>query len=42
MKIHEADQFKQLHDCCMVFQEILKEQLTNTDSQQVQLHGAGG
>ena len=39
MKIHGADQFKQLCNHCMVFKTILMGQPADTDSLQVQVCG---
>ena len=41
-KIHEADQFEQLRNCCMVFWAILTGQPIDADSLQVQLRSASG
>ena len=41
-KIHEADQFEQLRDRCMVFRQIPKGQPADAGSLQVRVRGAGG
>ena len=41
-KIHEADQFERLHNRCMLFWQIPKEQPADADSLQVRVRGASG